>query len=128
MRVSSFLTSVTSSTIMPNIISLRISTMFETRFIRKRPTVISCEKLIRLHTQARTQKLFDFFIIHLNAFCILLLVLLPNICHRQTNTQFATVITRLQESPICQRLPFMSFMLLPFQRITRIKMLIEVSE
>ncbi|XP_016300796.1 rho guanine nucleotide exchange factor 15-like isoform X1 [Sinocyclocheilus anshuiensis] len=43
----------------------------------------------------------------------------------QSNTQFATVITRLQESPICQRLPFMSFLLLPFQRITRIKMLIE---
>ncbi|XP_016387831.1 rho guanine nucleotide exchange factor 15-like isoform X1 [Sinocyclocheilus rhinocerous] len=43
----------------------------------------------------------------------------------QTNTQFATIITRLQESPICQRLPFMSFMLLPFQRITRNKMLIE---
>ncbi|KAL0179559.1 hypothetical protein M9458_025001, partial [Cirrhinus mrigala] len=43
----------------------------------------------------------------------------------QTNTPFATVITRLQESPICQRLPFMSFLLLPFQRITRIKMLIE---
>ncbi|KAI7796743.1 rho guanine nucleotide exchange factor 15 [Triplophysa rosa] len=43
----------------------------------------------------------------------------------QSNTQFAAVITRLQESPECQRLPFMSFMLLPFQRITRIKMLIE---
>lgn len=43
----------------------------------------------------------------------------------QTNTQFATVIARLQESPKCQRLPFMSFLLLPFQRITRIKMLIE---
>ncbi|XP_043109249.1 rho guanine nucleotide exchange factor 15 [Puntigrus tetrazona] len=43
----------------------------------------------------------------------------------QSNTQFATVITRLQESPVCQRLPFMSFLLLPFQRITRIKMLIE---
>ncbi|XP_059387596.1 ephexin-1-like [Carassius carassius] len=43
----------------------------------------------------------------------------------QSNTQFAAVITRLQESPICQRLPFMSFQLLPFQRITRIKMLIE---
>ncbi|XP_016126467.1 rho guanine nucleotide exchange factor 15-like isoform X2 [Sinocyclocheilus grahami] len=43
----------------------------------------------------------------------------------QSNTQFATVITRLQESPICQLLPFMSFLLLPFQRITRIKMLIE---
>ncbi|XP_026132810.1 rho guanine nucleotide exchange factor 15-like [Carassius auratus] len=43
----------------------------------------------------------------------------------QSNAQFATVITRLQEAPICQRLPFMSFQLLPFQRITRIKMLIE---
>ncbi|XP_061620070.1 rho guanine nucleotide exchange factor 15 isoform X2 [Phyllopteryx taeniolatus] len=41
------------------------------------------------------------------------------------NTQFAAVINRLQESPQCQRLPFMSFLLLPFQRITRIKMLIE---
>uniref|UniRef100_A0A8C9SQA2 Rho guanine nucleotide exchange factor 15b n=1 Tax=Scleropages formosus TaxID=113540 RepID=A0A8C9SQA2_SCLFO len=43
----------------------------------------------------------------------------------QENPQFAAVITRLQESPQCQRLPFMSFLLLPFQRITRIKMLIE---
>ncbi|XP_036404342.1 rho guanine nucleotide exchange factor 15 [Megalops cyprinoides] len=43
----------------------------------------------------------------------------------QKNPQFATVIARLQESPQCQRLPFMSFLLLPFQRITRIKMLIE---
>ncbi|XP_015196278.2 rho guanine nucleotide exchange factor 15 isoform X1 [Lepisosteus oculatus] len=43
----------------------------------------------------------------------------------QKNVQFAAVIARLQESPQCQRLPFMSFLLLPFQRITRIKMLIE---
>lgn len=43
----------------------------------------------------------------------------------KNNAQFATVISRLQESPQCQRLPFMSFLLLPFQRITRIKMLIE---
>ncbi|KAL0970266.1 hypothetical protein UPYG_G00239670 [Umbra pygmaea] len=43
----------------------------------------------------------------------------------KTSAEFATVITRLQESPLCQRLPFVSFLLLPFQRITRIKMLIE---
>ncbi|KAK7909820.1 hypothetical protein WMY93_014504 [Mugilogobius chulae] len=43
----------------------------------------------------------------------------------KNNPQFAAVITRLQESPQCQRLPFMSFLLLPFQRITRLKMLIE---
>uniref|UniRef100_A0A3Q3WVF9 Uncharacterized protein n=1 Tax=Mola mola TaxID=94237 RepID=A0A3Q3WVF9_MOLML len=41
----------------------------------------------------------------------------------KNNVQFTTVITRLQESPQCQRLPFMSFLLLPFQRITRIKIL-----
>lgn len=46
--------------------------------------------------------------------------------YRKNNVQFAAVISRLQESPQCQRLPFMSFLLLPFQRITRIKMLIEV--
>ncbi|CAI5791221.1 rho guanine nucleotide exchange factor 15 [Podarcis lilfordi] len=43
----------------------------------------------------------------------------------EKNPQFAIVVTRLQELPQCQRLPFMSFLLLPFQRITRIKMLIE---
>ncbi|XP_067880137.1 rho guanine nucleotide exchange factor 15-like [Heterodontus francisci] len=43
----------------------------------------------------------------------------------EENAQFAAVIVRLQEQPRCQRLPFMSFLLLPFQRITRIKMLIE---
>ncbi|XP_017294462.1 ephexin-1 isoform X2 [Kryptolebias marmoratus] len=44
---------------------------------------------------------------------------------KKNNVQFATVIKHLQESPQCQRLPFVSFLLLPFQRITRIKMLIE---
>ncbi|KAM6894737.1 rho guanine nucleotide exchange factor 19 [Lycodopsis pacificus] len=43
----------------------------------------------------------------------------------KNNAPFATVIARLQESPQCQRLPFMSFLLLPFQRIMRIKMLLE---
>ncbi|KAJ0055535.1 hypothetical protein NL108_005380, partial [Boleophthalmus pectinirostris] len=43
----------------------------------------------------------------------------------KNNAQFAAVINRLQESPHCQRLPFVSFLLLPFQRITRLKMLIE---
>ncbi|XP_067828200.1 rho guanine nucleotide exchange factor 15-like isoform X2 [Heptranchias perlo] len=43
----------------------------------------------------------------------------------EENAQFAAVIVRLQDLPRCQRLPFMSFLLLPFQRITRIKMLIE---
>uniref|UniRef100_UPI00398E8D21 rho guanine nucleotide exchange factor 15-like n=1 Tax=Pristiophorus japonicus TaxID=55135 RepID=UPI00398E8D21 len=43
----------------------------------------------------------------------------------EENAQFAAAVVRLQEMPRCQRLPLMSFLLLPFQRITRIKMLIE---
>ncbi|XP_063786820.1 rho guanine nucleotide exchange factor 15-like isoform X2 [Pseudophryne corroboree] len=43
----------------------------------------------------------------------------------EKSPQFQAVLCRLQELPQCQRLPFMSFLLLPFQRITRIKMLIE---
>ncbi|XP_063305843.1 rho guanine nucleotide exchange factor 15-like [Pelobates fuscus] len=43
----------------------------------------------------------------------------------EKNPQFHSILCRLQDLPQCQRLPFMSFLLLPFQRITRIKMLIE---
>ncbi|XP_072541032.1 rho guanine nucleotide exchange factor 15 [Salminus brasiliensis] len=43
----------------------------------------------------------------------------------QCNRAFSTVMRRLEESPLCRRLPFSSFMLLPFQRITRIKILIQ---
>ncbi|XP_059831052.1 ephexin-1 [Hypanus sabinus] len=43
----------------------------------------------------------------------------------EENPHFAAAVIRLQELPQCQRLPLMSFLLLPFQRITRIKMLIE---
>ncbi|XP_026875857.2 ephexin-1 isoform X2 [Electrophorus electricus] len=43
----------------------------------------------------------------------------------QCNRAFAVIMRRLEESPLCRRLPFTSFMLLPFQRITRIKILIQ---
>ncbi|XP_060719626.1 ephexin-1 isoform X1 [Tachysurus vachellii] len=43
----------------------------------------------------------------------------------QCNREFHTVMRRLEQSPLCNRLPFTSFMLLPFQRITRIKILIQ---
>uniref|UniRef100_A0A8C8SH94 DH domain-containing protein n=1 Tax=Pelusios castaneus TaxID=367368 RepID=A0A8C8SH94_9SAUR len=44
----------------------------------------------------------------------------------ENNAPFAAVLARLQAHPCCQRLPLLSFLLLPFQRITRIKMLLEV--
>ncbi|KAL2095236.1 hypothetical protein ACEWY4_009955 [Coilia grayii] len=43
----------------------------------------------------------------------------------QSNRSFAVVMRRLEESPLCKRLPFTSFLLLPFQRITRLKILIQ---
>ncbi|KAK7165185.1 hypothetical protein R3I94_003530 [Phoxinus phoxinus] len=43
----------------------------------------------------------------------------------ESNRDFSVVMRRLELSPLCKRLPFTSFMLLPFQRITRIKILIQ---
>ncbi|XP_030661574.1 rho guanine nucleotide exchange factor 19 isoform X1 [Nomascus leucogenys] len=41
------------------------------------------------------------------------------------NPRFPGILARLEESPVCQRLPLTSFLILPFQRITRLKMLVE---
>uniref|UniRef100_UPI00358F3455 rho guanine nucleotide exchange factor 19-like isoform X2 n=1 Tax=Myxine glutinosa TaxID=7769 RepID=UPI00358F3455 len=43
----------------------------------------------------------------------------------QENPQFLQIMSRLQDDPRCERLPFMSFLILPFQRITRLKLLVE---
>ncbi|XP_069774975.1 rho guanine nucleotide exchange factor 19 isoform X3 [Narcine bancroftii] len=43
----------------------------------------------------------------------------------QENPRFPGILARLQEDPICQRLPLTSFLILPFQRIMRLKMLVE---
>ncbi|XP_023685203.1 rho guanine nucleotide exchange factor 19 isoform X1 [Paramormyrops kingsleyae] len=43
----------------------------------------------------------------------------------QENPRFPGILARLEEHPTCQRLPLTSFLILPFQRITRLKMLVE---
>ncbi|KAK1801812.1 hypothetical protein P4O66_022449 [Electrophorus voltai] len=43
----------------------------------------------------------------------------------QENARFPGILARLEEDPVCQRLPLASFLILPFQRITRLKMLVE---
>ncbi|MGH0121142.1 UNVERIFIED_CONTAM: hypothetical protein FKN15_046387 [Acipenser sinensis] len=44
----------------------------------------------------------------------------------QENPRFPGILARLEEDQVCQRLPLTSFLILPFQRITRLKMLVEV--
>lgn len=46
--------------------------------------------------------------------------------YRDTNVRFSAELRRLQSLPKCQRLPLPSFLLLPFQRITRLRMLLQV--
>ncbi|XP_051778686.1 uncharacterized protein LOC114646568 isoform X2 [Erpetoichthys calabaricus] len=41
------------------------------------------------------------------------------------NPQFVEILSHLQQDPKCNRLPLKSFLVLPFQRITRIKILVE---
>ncbi|XP_077472127.1 rho guanine nucleotide exchange factor 19 isoform X2 [Stigmatopora argus] len=43
----------------------------------------------------------------------------------QEKARFSTTLARLEEDSVCQRLPLSSFLILPFQRITRLKMLVE---
>ncbi|XP_066462418.1 rho guanine nucleotide exchange factor 19-like [Eleutherodactylus coqui] len=43
----------------------------------------------------------------------------------QENTRFRGVLVKLEEDQVCQRLPLTSFLILPFQRIMRLKMLVE---
>ncbi|XP_036884120.1 rho guanine nucleotide exchange factor 15 [Sturnira hondurensis] len=42
-----------------------------------------------------------------------------------TNVRFSMELRRLQSLPKCERLPLPSFLLLPFQRITRLRMLLQ---
>ncbi|KAI5106235.1 zinc finger CCCH domain-containing protein 13 isoform X1, partial [Silurus meridionalis] len=41
------------------------------------------------------------------------------------NAGFRHIVEKLEQSPKCQRLPFRSFLILPFQRITRLKLLVQ---
>ncbi|XP_034466892.1 trichohyalin isoform X1 [Hippoglossus hippoglossus] len=41
------------------------------------------------------------------------------------NQGFKRIVDKLERSPVCQRLPLRSFLVLPFQRITRIKLLVQ---
>ncbi|XP_074049578.1 rho guanine nucleotide exchange factor 5-like isoform X2 [Macrotis lagotis] len=42
-----------------------------------------------------------------------------------TNNNFREVLEKLESDPICQRLSLKSFLILPFQRITRLKLLLQ---
>ncbi|XP_044064787.1 trichohyalin isoform X1 [Siniperca chuatsi] len=41
------------------------------------------------------------------------------------NPGFKRIVDKLERSPVCQRLPLRSFLVLPFQRITRLKLLVQ---
>ncbi|KAM4580292.1 uncharacterized protein arhgef5 isoform 3-T3 [Odontesthes bonariensis] len=41
------------------------------------------------------------------------------------NQEFKRIVAKLERSPVCQRLPLRSFLVLPFQRITRLKLLVQ---
>ncbi|MGH0136188.1 UNVERIFIED_CONTAM: hypothetical protein FKN15_059851 [Acipenser sinensis] len=44
----------------------------------------------------------------------------------ETNHQFQQIVEKLEKNTVCQRLPLRSFLVLPFQRITRLKLLVQL--
>uniref|UniRef100_A0A3Q3RHP8 DH domain-containing protein n=1 Tax=Mastacembelus armatus TaxID=205130 RepID=A0A3Q3RHP8_9TELE len=54
------------------------------------------------------------------------MVYVPYLTNHQTSfCIFSVIVEKLESSPVCQRLPLRSFLVLPFQRITRIKLLVQ---
>lgn len=54
-------------------------------------------------------------------------ILLPHgLFYRNEYAGFRHIVEKLEQSPKCQRLPLRSFLILPFQRITRLKLLVQV--
>ncbi|XP_039662072.1 rho guanine nucleotide exchange factor 5-like [Perca fluviatilis] len=47
------------------------------------------------------------------------------VCLWNENSGFRRIVEKLEISPVCQRLPLRSFLVLPFQRITRLKLLVQ---
>ncbi|XP_026084773.1 rho guanine nucleotide exchange factor 5-like isoform X2 [Carassius auratus] len=43
----------------------------------------------------------------------------------EESQEFRRVVENLERNPVCQRLPLRSFLILPFQRITRLKLLVQ---
>lgn len=86
--------------------------------IRTPPTRDSCEPLY----------VFISFLnvgFELNTFSIVFSKFL-NSWFRNENSGFRRIVEKLERSPVCQRLPLRSFLVLPFQRITRLKLLVQV--
>ena len=50
----------------------------------------------------------------------------PSLSSRQENKGFVSALKTLERDPVCQRRSLKSFLVLPFQRITRLKLLMEV--
>lgn len=44
---------------------------------------------------------------------------------RNENPRFKMIVEKIEKSAVCQRLPLRSFLVLPFQRITRLKLLVQ---
>jgi hypothetical protein len=57
---------------------------------------------------------------------LLSILLLTCYSYRNSNSSFREVLEKLESDPICQRLSLKSFLILPFQRITRLKLLLQV--
>ena len=51
----------------------------------------------------------------------------PSLSSRHENRGFVSALKTLERDPVCQRQSLKSFLVLPFQRITRLKLLMEVN-
>lgn len=70
---------------------------------------------------SEVEKCFSYFI-----FVHMISLFHSTISRREESHEFRRVVEKLERNPVCQRLPLRSFLILPFQRITRLKLLVQV--
>lgn len=82
-------------------------------------------KKLRIYNSIDTNTCANLNVRSLPTFPILTVFSTYTVCCRQTNSNFGTVLAQLEREPECQSLALYSFLMLPMQRITRLRLLIE---
>uniref|UniRef100_A0A3B4ZMW7 DH domain-containing protein n=1 Tax=Stegastes partitus TaxID=144197 RepID=A0A3B4ZMW7_9TELE len=79
----------------------------------------------RLGENVLISQVGDVVLQHCRRFHSLYVPYVTNMMYQEENRNFLCSLKKLESDPVCQRQSLKSFLVLPFQRITRIKLLLE---
>uniref|UniRef100_A0A3Q4I359 DH domain-containing protein n=1 Tax=Neolamprologus brichardi TaxID=32507 RepID=A0A3Q4I359_NEOBR len=101
-------------------------------FSKIQHVMVASEKFLtdlesRLGENVLISQVGDVILQHCKHFQTLYVPYVTNMMYQENTNAFSTPRNKLESDPVCQRKTLKSFLVLPFQRITRIKLLLEVN-